>query len=93
MARLREADRRDPSKTSILELARDVRRAQELREAELDRAPNSYEKSLRGSVDHAAEFLKVVQKGDAVYEQAMRRAFERYRSSRVRPGAAPDRGD
>jgi hypothetical protein len=83
---------------TILELARDVRRAQELRDAELERASYNYERALRGSVDHAAEFLKIVQKGDLVYDQAMREALQRYRAARSagasRSGrAAPARGD
>jgi hypothetical protein len=82
MARLRKADRRDSSQPSFLELARDVWRAQELRDAELERAPHNYERALRGSVDHAAEFLKIVQKGDVVYDQAMWEALERYRAAR-----------
>jgi hypothetical protein len=67
---------------TILEFARDVRRAQELRDAELEWAAHSYERALRGSVDHAAEFLKIVQKGDLVYDQAMREALQRYRAAR-----------
>jgi hypothetical protein len=90
MARLREADRRGSSKVSILELAHDVRRAQELRDVELERAQHNYERALGGSIDHAAEFLKVVQKGDVVYDQAMREALQRYRTARS-AGAHPGR--
>ena len=89
MARLREADRQASSKTSVLELAKDVRKAQELRAAELERALRSYEKGLAGSLRHAAEFLQMVQKGDAVYERAMRRAHQRYRLAR---GEGRERG-
>jgi len=83
MERLREADARAGSRQSeILELARGVRRAQELRDAELSKAPRAYDKALAGSVQHAAEYLKCVQKADVVYERAMQTAFRRYRTSR-----------
>ena len=93
MARLREADPEDLSETSILELAKDVRKAQERRNAELERAPSSYEKALAGSVHHAAEFLQMVQKGDAVYDRAMKLALRRYRVARTGEARDPLRGD
>jgi hypothetical protein len=93
MARSREADRRDSSKENILELAMNVQKAQELRSAELERAPRTYEKALQGNVHQAAEFLRMVQKGDAVYDRAMRRAHDRYRTARSGEGQELGRGD
>jgi hypothetical protein len=82
MTRSKVADRQELSQTSILELAKDVRKAQALREAELEQARRSYEKALAGSMRHAGEFLQMVQKGDTVYDRAMKRALERYRAAR-----------
>jgi hypothetical protein len=91
MARSKEADRNQASQSSILELARDVRGAQELRDAELERVQRSYGKAVRGSVLDAAEFLKAVQKGDAIYDQAMRQALRRYRAARTGGSSAQSR--
>ena len=93
MARLREADRRDSSKENILGLAKDVQEAQRLRAAELELASRTYEKALQGNLHQAAEFLRMVQKGDAVYDRAMRRAHQRYRTARSGDGQELGRGD
>ena len=93
MTRSREVDRQELSQASILELAKGVRKAQELREAELQRAGRSYEKAVTGSVHHAAEFLRIVQKGDTTYDRAMKRALQRYRAARSGEARVPARGD
>jgi hypothetical protein len=83
MERLKEAEATPGSRQSeILELARGVHRAQQLRDAELRKAPRAYDKALEGSVQDAAEFLKTVQKADVLYERAMQTAFRRYREGR-----------
>jgi hypothetical protein len=92
MAQSREADRKDLSE-SVLGLARDVREAQELRAAELEGAPRSYEKASEGNLYYAAEFLRMVQKGDAIYDRAMRNAQQRYRIARSRDGREAAPGD
>ena len=55
-----------------------MRKAQQLRAVEVEGAARSYEKASEGSLHEAAEFLRMVQKGDAVYDSAMRRAHQRY---------------
>jgi hypothetical protein len=73
-------DRNGPTKgDAIIALARDLRRAVVTREETMHEALDRYNLGATARLDYAAEFIKVVQKADTVYEETTREALSKYR--------------
>jgi hypothetical protein len=65
----------------ILALARELRHAERARAERLERPLKLYNGAPHDRFEHAAEFLRALQKADTEYEAASQRALEAYRET------------
>ena len=65
----------------ILALARELRHAERARGERLERPCKLYDGATHDRMEHAAEFLRALQKADGEYEVASQRALETYRET------------
>jgi hypothetical protein len=64
---------------AILALARELRHAVGRRQETLERPLHAYDNVGGARLDHAAAFLKAMQRADADYEESSRKALQTYR--------------